>query len=246
MVSHFFLKMSGGLHRIIASFLFVFFISNQLLIAENMKLEEPKMALQKAYFAGGCFWCMEAPFEQTKGVTSVDAGYANSKVPNPTYKMVSEETTGAYEAIEIMYDPAKVGFEDLLNVYWTTIDPTQTDGQFADRGTQYLTAIFYQTKEEKKIAEESRKILDESKIFKKPVTVSVVSFQNWTRAEEYHQDYHKKNAAHYNSYSIGSGRKSFLEKTWSKKAYCPLRRITPEQLKEKLSAPRQPSEHLNE
>ncbi len=190
------------------------------------------MTLQKAYFAGGCFWCMEAPFEKTEGVTSVDSGYVNSKIQNPTYEMVSEGNTGAYEAIEVVYDPAKIGFEDLLNVYWTTIDPTQTDGQFADRGTQYLPAIFYQTKEEKKIAEESRKILDESKIFKKPVTVSVVSFQNWTRAEEYHQDYHTKNAEHYNRYSFGSGRKSFLERTWNKKAYCPLRRITPEQLKE--------------
>lgn len=235
MVSHFFLKMSDGLHRIIISFLFVFFISNQLLIAENIKTEDSKMALQKAYFAGGCFWCLEGPFEKTEGVRNVDAGYVNSNIPNPSYEQVSEGTTGAYEAIEVVYDPAKITFEDLLNVYWTTIDPTQTDGQFADRGSQYLTAIFYQTKDEKKIAEESRKILDESKIFKKPVTVPTVSFQNWTRAEEYHQDYYKKNAAHYNSYSLGSGRKSFLERTWNKKAYCPLRKITPEQLKEKTS-----------
>ncbi len=193
---------------------------------------------QKAYFAGGCFWCLERPFEKTTGVINVDAGYANSKVPNPNYDQVSSGRTGAYEAIEVVYDPAKIGFEDLLNVYWTTIDPTQTDGQFGDRGSQYLTAIFYQNGEEKKISEESKKILDESKIFKKPVAVQVVPFQNWTRAENYHQDYYKTNAMHYNLYSLGSGRKSFLDKTWNKKAYCPLRRITPEKLKETLSAAR--------
>ncbi len=195
-------------------------------------------ASQKAYFAGGCFWCMEGPFEKTAGVVSVDAGYANSKVPNPNYEQVSGGKTGAYEAIEVVYDPAKIGFEDLLNVYWTTIDPTQADGQFADHGSQYLTAIFYQTGEEKKIGEESKAILDESKIFKKPVAVQVVPFQNWTRAEDYHQDYYKTNAMQYNMYSMGSGRKSFLDKTWNKKAYCPLRRITPEKLKEALSAAR--------
>lgn len=195
--------------------------------------EEPKMAgLKKAYFAGGCFWCLEEPFEKTAGVKSVDSGYVNSKTPNPNYEEVSAGVTGAYEAIEVVYDPQKVNFEDLLNVYWTTIDPTQTDGQFADKGSQYLTAIFYQNDEEKKIAEESKKILDESKLFKKPVAVSVVPLQNWTRAEEYHQDYYKKSAMHYNLYSIGSGRKPFLSQTWGKKPYCPIRRITPETLKE--------------
>jgi methionine-S-sulfoxide reductase len=187
--------------------------------------------MKKAYFAGGCFWCMEQPFEQTEGVVSVDSGYVNSKVPKPTYEQVSDGNTGAYEAVEVVYDPAKVNFEDLLNVYWTTIDPTQDDGQFADRGSQYLTAIFFQDEEEKKIAEESKKILDEAKLFKKPITVDVVPFQNWTRAEDHHQDYYKKNAMHYTMYSMGSGRKPFLERTWGKKPYCPLRRITPEKLK---------------
>lgn len=187
---------------------------------------------KKAYFAGGCFWCMEGPFEKTEGVLSVASGYANSQVPHPTYEQVSDGTTGAYEAVEVVYDPAKAGFEDLLNVYWTTIDPTQADGQFADRGSQYWTAIFYQDDEEKKTAEGSKKVLEESKIFKKPITVKVLAFKDWTRAEEYHQDYYKKNATHYNAYSTGSGRKSFLEKTWGKKPYCPLRRISPAKLKE--------------
>ncbi len=190
--------------------------------------------VKKAYFAGWCFWCMEAPFEKAEGVQGVDSGYVNSKFPNPTYEQVSNGNTGAYEAIEVIYDPAKIGFEDLLNIYWTTIDPTQADGQFGDRGSQYLTAIFYENDAEKKIAEESRKILDESKIFKKPIAVDIVPFKNWTRAEEYHQDYHKKSAAHYTMYSVASGRKPFLDHTWNKKPYCPLRRITPEKLKSAL------------
>lgn len=197
------------------------------------RAEETKMVkTEKAYFAGGCFWCMEGPFEKTEGVISVDSGYVNSKVPNPTYDEVSDGTTGAYEAVEVIYDPSKVSFEDLLNVYWTTIDPTQGDGQFADRGSQYLTAIFYQNDEEQETARESKKILDESKIFKKPIAVDVVPFKNWTRAEDYHQDYHKTNPLHYNAYSAGSGRKGFLEKTWNKKPYCPLRRVSLEKVKE--------------
>ena len=186
---------------------------------------------KKAYFAGGCFWCMEAPFEATAGVASVDSGYVNSNVPNPDYEQVSEGDTGAYEAVEIVYDPAKVSFEDLLNVYWTTIDPTQSDGQFNDRGSQYLTGIFYQNPEEKMIAEESKKILQDSGVFHNRITVDIQPLKNWTRAEEYHQDYYKKNTTHYNMYSAGSGRKSFLEKTWGKKPYCPLRKISLGKLK---------------
>ncbi len=203
-----------------------------LLWEPNIRAEGSPMAeLKKAYFAGGCFWCMEGPFEQTPGVTGVDSGYANSNVKNPSYEQVSNGNTGAFEAIEVVYDPSKVSFEDLLNVYWTTIDPTQADGQFGDRGSQYLTAIFYQNDAEKAVAEESRAILDESKIFKKPIVVRVEPLRNWTRAEEYHQDYHKKNAGHYTLYSIGSGRKPFLDHVWKKKPYCPLRKVSPEKIK---------------
>lgn len=189
------------------------------------------MAAKKAYFAGGCFWCMEQPFEKTSGVVNVDSGYANSNLPNPDYEQVSEGTTGAYEAVEVVYDPAKVTFEDLLNVFWTTIDPTQADGQFNDRGSQYLTGIFYSDEEEKMTAEESKKILDEAKLFKKPIAVEILPLRNWTRAEEYHQDYYKKNSAHYNAYSIGSGRKGFLKDKWKDKPYCPIRRVSLEKVK---------------
>ncbi len=207
------------------------FLAIFLLVNSTAVFAGEKDMNKTAYFAGGCFWCMEAPFEKTAGVVGVDSGYVNSNIPNPTYEQVSEGNTGAYEAIEVVYDPAKVNFEDLLNVYWTTIDPTQGDGQFNDRGSQYLTGIFYQKVEERMTAEESKKILNESKIFKKPITVEVIALKNWTRAEEYHQDYYKKNAAHYNMYSVGSGRKSFLDKTWNKKPYCPLRKINPAKLK---------------
>lgn len=190
------------------------------------------MTDEKAYFAGGCFWCMEGPFEKLPGVKGVDSGYVNSNIPNPSYEQVSTGETGAFEAIEVIYDPAKVTFEDLLNIYWTTVDPTQTDGQFADRGSQYLTAIFYENAEQKIVAEESRKILDESKVFKKPIAVKVEPFKNWTRAEEYHQDYHNKNAVHYTIYSLGSGRKPFLDHVWGKKPYCPLRKVSLAKVKE--------------
>ncbi len=203
-----------------------------LLICPSLRAEESKMSEKKAYFAGGCFWCMEGPFEKTPGVKSVDSGYTNSKIPSPNYNQVSSGQTGAFEAVEVIYDPSKVTFEDLMNVYWTTIDPTQVDGQFADRGSQYLTAVFYQTEEEKLIAEESKKILDESGLFKKPIAVQVLPLKNWTRAEDYHQDYHKKNEFQYTMYSMGSGRKGFLEKTWGKKAYCPLRKVSLEKVKE--------------
>ncbi len=208
-----------------------------MVTAPRVWAEETSMTeLKKAYFAGGCFWCMEGPFEKVPGVTGVDSGYVNSKTANPTYEQVSTGKTGAYEAIEVVYDPSKVTFEDLLNVYWTTIDPTQKDGQFADRGSQYLTAIFYQDEMEKAVAEESRAILDESKIFKSPIAVNILPFQNWTKAEEYHQDYHKKNSAQYLMYSLGSGRKIYLERTWGKKTYCPLRKVSPEKLKAITSA----------
>ncbi len=187
---------------------------------------------KRAYFAGGCFWCMEKPFEDTAGVIGVDSGYVNSDVPNPTYEQVSDGMTGAYEAVEVIYDSSKVSYEDLLNVFWTTIDPTQSDGQFNDRGSQYLTGIFYQNAEEKMIADESKKLLEEAKVFKKPITVAVLALKNWTRAEEYHQDYYKKNATHYNAYSVGSGRKGFLKETWKDKPYCPLRKISLAKVKE--------------
>lgn len=169
---------------------------------------------QKAYFAGGCFWCMEAEFSGTPGVMSVVSGYMGGTVPNPTYQQVSSGTTGHAEAIEITYDPAKVNYQSLLDIYWSNIDPTDKGGQFADRGSQYRTEIFYRTDEEKTLAEASKKAV-EAKL-KQPVYTAITPAVPFYAAEEYHQDYYKKNAVHYNAYKYGSGRVVRLKELWNK------------------------------
>ncbi|GAB4338601.1 MAG: peptide-methionine (R)-S-oxide reductase MsrB [Desulfobulbaceae bacterium] len=167
-----------------------------------------------AVFAGGCFWCMEPPFENTEGVVDVIAGYTGGKTENPTYEQVSSGTTGHYEAVQVTYDPDRVSYEELLEVFWRQIDPTDDGGQFADRGTQYFTAIFYLDEEQRRLAEESRKRLEESGIFDKPVVTAILPAAPFYRAEEYHQDYARKNVLHYSLYKKGSGRAGFLKKTW--------------------------------
>ncbi len=173
------------------------------------------MAEQKrAIFAGGCFWCMEPPFESEEGVLDVVAGYTGGKTKNPTYEQVGSGRTGHYEAIEVLYDPEKISYEQLLKVFWRQIDPTDDGGQFGDRGTQYFTAIFYLDREQKRLAEISKKELDATGIFDKPVRTAILPARSFYRAEEYHQDYYKKNVMHYSMYKVGSGRAGFLEKTW--------------------------------
>ena len=173
------------------------------------------MAGQKrAIFAGGCFWCMEPPFENTKGVIDVTAGYTGGRTENPTYREVSSGATGHYEAVEVVYDPEQVSYDQLLKVFWQQIDPTDDGGQFADRGTQYFTAIFYLDEEQKRLAEASKQALDDSGIFDKPVITAILPAAPFYRAEEYHQDYYKKHVMHYSMYKLGSGRADFQKKTW--------------------------------
>lgn len=197
------------------------------------------MAEQKrAIFAGGCFWCMEPPFENTEGVIDVAAGYTGGKTENPTYEEVSSGRTGHYEAVEIIYDPEKVSYEQLLSVFWHQIDPTDDGGQFADRGTQYFTAIFYLDEEQKKLAEASKKALDKSGIFDKPVITAILPAVPFYRAEEYHQDYYKKNILHYSMYKAGSGRAGFQKKTWKdQEVPAPKKYVRPsnDELKKKLT-----------
>ena len=169
---------------------------------------------KRAIFAGGCFWCMEQPFEKEEGVLDVAAGYTGGRTENPTYKEVTSGKTGHYEAVEVVYDPDKIGYEQLLAVFWRQIDPTDDGGQFGDRGTQYFTAIFYLDEEQKHLAQASRNELDASGIFDKPIVTAILPAMPFYRAEEYHQDYYKKNTAHYSMYKVGSGRAGFLEKTW--------------------------------
>ncbi|MFP4499056.1 MAG: peptide-methionine (S)-S-oxide reductase MsrA [Vulcanimicrobiota bacterium] len=169
---------------------------------------------KKATFAGGCFWCMEYSFEILDGVKSVTAGYTGGHVKNPTYEQVTTGRTGHYEAIQIIYDPDKVSYEKLLDTYWLQIDPTDPGGQFADRGPQYQTAIFFNDEQQKKIAEKSRKELEESGKFNKPVVVKILEASEFYPAEEYHQDYYKKKPTHYKLYKEASGRAPYLRETW--------------------------------
>lgn len=174
------------------------------------------MKTGKATFAGGCFWCMEPAFHVLDGVLDVVAGYAGGELANPPYEEVSSGLSGHVEAVQVRYDPSKISYKKLLEVFWESVDPTDEGGQFADRGPQYATAIFFHDEEQKRLAEESKRMLGESGRFDKPVVTGITRFKNFYPAEEYHQDYYKKNPSHYRSYSIASGRKPFLEKTWRK------------------------------
>ncbi len=168
-----------------------------------------------ATFAGGCFWCMVKPFDQQPGIIKVVSGYTGGRKENPTYKEVCSETTGHYEAVQITFDSTIFSYEKLLQVYWQQIDPTDSGGQFFDRGQSYQTAIFYHNQEQKKLAEASKQQLAESGRFDKPIATKILPANVFYRAEEYHQDYYKKNPLHYNAYHVGSGRASFTKKNWS-------------------------------
>ncbi len=167
-----------------------------------------------AAFAGGCFWCMEAAFEATDGVIESISGYTGGQVVNPTYEQVNTKTTGHLEAVQVYYDPAEITYGELLDVFWRNIDPTDDGGQFVDRGIQYTTAIFYATADERTLAEESKQALWESSRFDAPIVTEVLELDVFYRAEEYHQDYYRKNVVNYKIYSNISGREEFKEKNW--------------------------------
>ena len=171
-------------------------------------------ALRTATFAGGCFWCMVSPFEHINGVVKVVSGYTGGDRKNPTYEEVSTGTTGHYEAIQVTYDPSKITYQQILDVYWRQIDPTDSGGQFVDRGPQYKTAIFYQTDEERLIAEKSKDEIAMKWHFDKPIATEIIKFTQFYPAENYHQDYYKKDPVRYKLYRIGSGRDAYLEKQW--------------------------------
>lgn len=168
-----------------------------------------------ATFAGGCFWCMEPPFEGKTGVTEVVAGYAGGTKPNPTYEDVCTGTTGHAEVVRVTFDPAVISYQKLLDIFWQNIDPTTENAQFADHGSQYRTAIFYHSDEQKRLAEKSKQALAQSGKFKDPLVTEIVPAGVFYRAEEYHQDYFKKQPFRYKGYSEGSGRAGFLKKTWA-------------------------------
>jgi len=181
---------------------------------EKQMNDEPQKT-KTAVFAGGCFWCTESDFEKVDGVIKAISGYTGGHVTNPTYKQVSKGVTGHVEAVKVVYDPAKVTYEKLLQVFWRHVDPTDADGQFVDRGAQYRSAIFYASEQEHRSADASKKTLAASGRFDKPIATDILPLGNFYPAEDYHQDYYKKNPIRYRWYRHGSGRDQFLEKTWA-------------------------------
>jgi methionine-R-sulfoxide reductase/methionine-S-sulfoxide reductase len=171
---------------------------------------------EKATFAGGCFWCMEHPFEKLEGVSEVLSGYTGGQKEDPSYEEVCAGATFHLEVIQITYDPAKTSYSKLLNLFWRQIDPTDPDGQFADRGLQYRTAIFYHNEDQKRLAEESKEQLDKSGRYDEQIVTEITEATSFYKAEEYHQDFYKKSPLRYKTYRKGSGRDKFLERIWGK------------------------------
>ncbi len=167
-----------------------------------------------ATFAGGCFWCMEPPFDKLDGVLSTTSGYTGGKTVSPTYKEVSAGGTGHTEAIQIVYDPTRVNYEQLLDVFWRNIDPTVADRQFCDRGSQYRSGIFYHDDSQRAAAEESRQRLEQTKPFQGPIVTEITQAGPFYPAEDYHQDYYKKNPIRYKYYRFSCGRDQRLEELW--------------------------------
>lgn len=181
---------------------------------ETMKMEES--GFKKAIFAGGCFWCVEADFEKVEGVIEAISGYTGGGTENPTYEAVSSGRTGHVEAIQLVYDPVRISYKDLLGFFWRHVDPTDTGGQFVDRGSQYRSAIFFSSDEEKRLAEESKRELEASGRFDRPIVTEILPATRFYAAEGYHQGYHKTHSTRYNTYRSYSGRDQFLGKVWGK------------------------------
>ena len=171
--------------------------------------------MAKATFAGGCFWCMEPPYDELDGVISTISGYIGGTKKNPTYEQVSAGSTGHAEAIQITYDPKKISYEKLLEVFWRNIDPLTSDAQFCDSGSQYRSAIFYHDETQKTLAEASKKSLQDR--FKQPIVTEIVRASEFYPAEDYHQDYYKKNPIRYKVYRYGCGRDQRLQELWGAK-----------------------------
>ena len=180
---------------------------------EDYEENTPK-EIEIAIFAGGCFWCMEAAFEEVNGVIEAVSGYTGGNKENPTYGEVCKGDTGHYEAVKLTYDPKKVSYSELLDIFWKQIDPTDDKGQFADKGSQYRTAIFYHNEEQKKAAVKSKEKLEKSGKFEKPIATEIKKATKFYKAEEHHQNYYKTCSVRYNVYKKLSGREGFLKGIW--------------------------------
>jgi peptide-methionine (S)-S-oxide reductase len=179
-------------------------------LASYAATPNPKTA--RATFAGGCFWCMEPPFDKLDGVLSTTSGYTGGKKKNPTYEEVSSGTTGHAESVQVIYDPAKISYTKLLDTFWHNIDPLTANAQFCDAGSQYRTAIFYYDETQKRQAEDSKNMIQ--KLFKQPIVTEIVAAGEFYPAEDYHQDYYKKNPLHYKFYRYSCGRDQRLQELW--------------------------------
>jgi len=177
-------------------------------------MDSHENGLETATFAGGCFWCMEADFKKVEGVITVVSGYTGGHTVNPTYGEVCHGDTGHVEAVQVHYDPKKVSYEKLLDIFWRHVDPTDARGQFVDRGTQYRTAVFYHNDRQRELAEVSKQSLDRSGKFDSPIVTDILPLTTFYPAEDYHQDYHKKDPMQYRQYRLGSGRDRFIQKIW--------------------------------
>ena len=200
------------MRRTLIAFLMALFAP--LLFAQNRV--PPGMAV--ATFAGGCFWCVESDFDKVPGVTETISGYTGGAKVNPTYQEVSSGTTGHAESVQVIYDPKKVTYEKLLDTFWVSVDPTVKDRQFCDSGSQYRTAIFYNDESQRKAAEASKAALEKSKPFKQPIVTQIVAAAPFYPAEDYHQDYYKKNPVRYQLYRSGCGRDARLKELWGDRA----------------------------
>ncbi len=169
-----------------------------------------------AIFAAGCFWCVESDFDKVEGVISTTSGYTDGKEKDPTYEQVSAGGTGHTEAVQIVYDPKKVSYQKLLDVFWRNVDPLDAEGQFCDKGDQYRSGIFYQNEEQKKLAERSKAALEKSGRFDQPIVTEIAQVTPFYTAEEYHQDFYKKNPVRYKFYRFNCGRDARLEELWEK------------------------------
>jgi len=180
-----------------------------------------------ATFAGGCFWCMETPFEKLKGVSEVISGYAGGVIARPTYKQVSSGTTKYREAVQVHFDSSQISYNELLGVFWKNINPTDIQGQFVDRGFQYTTAIFYHSEDQKMLAQKSKDLLAKSNKFEKEIITPIIEFTTFYPAEDHHQDYYKKNPIRYKYYRYNSGRDQFLDSIWKNKKSSLEKKLTP-------------------
>ncbi len=192
--------------------------------------------LEQATFAGGCFWCMDAPFEGIAGVKDIISGFTGGHVKNPTYDQVGTGTTGHYEAIQVVFDPRVISYSELLEIYWKQFDPTDEGGSFHDRGPEYRSAIFYHNDTQKKLAEESKEALDKAGVFGKPIVTRILRFQVFYPAEAYHQHYCKTHPDDYHRYREASGRDDYIQKIWGKLSWSGFKKPSQEELKKTLTA----------